>query len=64
MTGAKLGQRVGWVRIFRVVVVVFALSSLLMIFSPTVAGISAMAILPASRLPRYRPHEIPADQLT
>lgn len=63
MTGAKLGQRVGWVRIFRVVVV-FALSSLLMIFSPTVAGISAMAILPASRLPRYRPHEIPADQLT
>lgn len=28
------------------------------------AGISAMAILPASRLPRYRPHEIPADQLT
>ncbi len=56
MTGAKLGQRVGWVRIFRVVVVVFALSSLLMIFSPTVAraiagqalaGASAAIIVPA-----------------
>ena len=55
MTGAKLGQRVGWVRIFRVVVV-FALSSLLMIFSPTVAraiagqalaGASAAIIVPA-----------------
>jgi MFS family permease len=37
MTGAKLGQRVGWVLIFRIVVVLFAASSLLMILSPTVA---------------------------
>ncbi|CAH0130709.1 MULTISPECIES: MFS transporter [unclassified Microbacterium] len=37
MTGAKLGQRVGWVLIFRIVIVLFAGSSLLMIFAPTVA---------------------------
>ena len=56
MTGAKLGQRVGWVPIFRVVVVVFAGSSLMMIFSPTVAwaiggqllaGAAAAIIVPA-----------------
>ena len=37
MTGAKLGQRIGWVSIFRVVVATFAGSALLMILSPTVA---------------------------
>lgn len=37
MTGAKLGQRIGWVLIFRIVLIVFAASSLLMIFSRTVA---------------------------
>ena len=37
MTGAKLGQRVGWVIIFRVVIVLFAGSSLMMILSTTVA---------------------------
>lgn len=56
MTGAKLGQRLGWVLIFRVVVVVFALSSLMMVFSPSVgwaiagqalAGASAAIIVPA-----------------
>ncbi|WP_241487986.1 MFS transporter [Leucobacter japonicus] len=56
MTGAKLGQRVGWVLIFRVVVVLFAGSSLLMIFSQSIgwaisgqvlAGASAAIIVPA-----------------
>ena len=56
MTGAKLGQRAGWVAIFRVVVVVFAGSSLIMILSPTVtwaiggqllAGAAAAIIVPA-----------------
>jgi predicted MFS family arabinose efflux permease len=56
MTGAKLGQRVGWVLIFRIVVVVFAGSSLMMILSPTIgwaitgqvlAGASAAIIVPA-----------------
>ncbi|GAC60707.1 MFS transporter [Gordonia sp. PS3] len=36
MLGGKLGQRVGWVMIFRIVVVTFACSSLMMIFSPSV----------------------------
>ncbi|MEJ6488630.1 MFS transporter [Leucobacter sp. USCH14] len=56
MTGAKLGQRVGWVLIFRIVVVAFAGSSLLMIFSPSIewaiggqvlAGASAAIIVPS-----------------
>ncbi|MBM7817944.1 putative MFS family arabinose efflux permease [Cellulosimicrobium cellulans] len=56
MTGAKLGQRIGWVAIFRVVVATFAGSALLMILSPTVAwaitgqavaGASAAIIVPA-----------------
>ena len=56
MTGAKLGQRIGWVLIFRCVVVVFAGSSLMMIFSPSIgwavagqalAGASAAIIVPA-----------------
>ncbi|GAA2189264.1 MFS transporter [Leucobacter alluvii] len=56
MTGAKLGQRVGWVLIFRIVVVAFAGSSLLMIFAPTIgwaiagqvlAGASAAIIVPS-----------------
>ncbi|WP_336651190.1 MULTISPECIES: MFS transporter [unclassified Leucobacter] len=56
MTGAKLGQRVGWVLIFRVVIVVFAGSSLMMILSPSIgwaiagqvlAGASAAIIVPA-----------------
>ena len=56
MTGAKLGQRVGWVLMFRVVVAIFACSSVLMIVSPTVgwaiagqalAGAAAAIIVPA-----------------
>ncbi|MBE7700171.1 MFS transporter [Oerskovia sp. Sa1BUA8] len=56
MTGAKLGQRIGWVVVFRVVVATFAASALLMILSPTVgwaiagqalAGASAAIIVPA-----------------
>ncbi|GAA4773302.1 MFS transporter [Microbacterium gilvum] len=56
MTGAKLGQRVGWVLIFRIVIVLFAGSSVLMILAPTVgwaiagqavAGAAAAIIVPA-----------------
>ena len=56
MTGAKLGQRIGWVLIFRVVVVLFAGSALLMILSPSagwaiagqaVAGAAAAIIVPS-----------------
>jgi MFS family permease len=56
MVGAKIGQRVGWVIVFRIVVVLFAVSALLMIFAPTVgfvivaqalAGASAAIIVPA-----------------
>ncbi|GLU88677.1 MULTISPECIES: MFS transporter [Agromyces] len=56
MTGAKLGQRIGWVLIFRCVVVVFGVSSVLMILSPTIgwaitgqvlAGASAAIIVPS-----------------
>src|SRR5690625_7940288 len=36
MTGAKLGQRIGWALIFRCVLGVFAASSLAMILSRTV----------------------------
>jgi predicted MFS family arabinose efflux permease len=56
MTGAKVGQRLGWLGVFRTVVAVFAVSSLMMIFSPSVgwaiggqflAGASAALIVPA-----------------
>lgn len=56
MTGAKLGQRVGWVLIFRIVIVLFAGSSLMMILAPTVvwaitgqavAGAAAAIIVPS-----------------
>ncbi|QPZ39182.1 MFS transporter [Paramicrobacterium chengjingii] len=56
MVGAKLGQRVGWVLIFRIVVVIFACSSVMMLVSPSVgwaitgqalAGASAAIIVPA-----------------
>ncbi|WP_313815988.1 MFS transporter [Citricoccus sp.] len=56
MTGAKLGQRIGWVLIFRAVLVVFAGSSLMMILAPTIgwaiggqilAGAAAAIIVPA-----------------
>ncbi|MFJ4173783.1 MFS transporter [Microbacterium sp. NPDC089696] len=56
MTGAKLGQRVGWVLIFRIVIVLFAGSAVLMIVSPSVgwaiagqavAGAAAAIIVPS-----------------
>jgi len=56
MVGAKIGQRLGWVLVFRVVVAVFAVSALLMIFAPSVgwvilaqalAGASAAIIVPS-----------------
>jgi MFS family permease len=56
MVGAKIGQRVGWVIIFRIVVVVFAASAVTMILAPTVgwvifaqalAGASAAIIVPS-----------------
>lgn len=56
MTGAKLGQRVGWVVLFRVVILIFAGSSVIMVFSPTIAwaiagqalaGAAAAIIVPA-----------------
>lgn len=56
MVGAKIGQRVGWVIVFRIVVALFAGSALLMIFSPrvgwviaaqAVAGASAAIIVPS-----------------
>ncbi|MDN5687369.1 MAG: MFS transporter [Brachybacterium sp.] len=56
MTGAKLGQRIGWTLIFRCVLVVFAASSVAMILSPTVtwvivgqllAGAAAAIIVPS-----------------
>ncbi|MGX1934652.1 MFS transporter [Microbacterium resistens] len=56
MTGAKLGQRLGWVLVFRVVVVVFAGSSVMMIAAPSIgwaiggqvlAGAAAAIIVPS-----------------
>ncbi|MCT1376431.1 MULTISPECIES: MFS transporter [Microbacterium] len=56
MTGAKLGQRVGWVLIFRVVVALFAGSAVMMLLAPTVwwaiagqavAGAAAAIIVPS-----------------
>ncbi|MEU4016412.1 MFS transporter [Microbacterium sp. NPDC028030] len=56
MTGAKLGQRVGWVLIFRVVVALFAGSAVMMLVAPTVgwaiagqavAGAAAAIIVPS-----------------
>ncbi|EYT61213.1 MULTISPECIES: MFS transporter [Microbacterium] len=56
MTGAKLGQRVGWVLIFRIVIALFAASSVMMILAPTVwwaiagqavAGAAAAIIVPS-----------------
>jgi MFS family permease len=56
MTGAKLGQRIGWVTIFRIVIALFAGSSVMMLLSPTVgwaiagqavAGAAAAIIVPS-----------------
>lgn len=56
MVGAKVGQKVGWLRMFRAVVALFAVSSVIMIVSPNIgwaitgqglAGASAAIIVPA-----------------
>jgi MFS family permease len=56
MTGAKLGQRIGWVVMFRVMIAAFAGSALMMILAPSVgwaiagqavAGASAAIIVPS-----------------
>jgi MFS family permease len=56
MVGAKIGQRVGWVLMFRIVIALFAVSAVLMIAAPTVgfvilaqalAGASAAIIVPS-----------------
>ncbi|MFF8816965.1 MFS transporter [Leucobacter sp. NPDC015123] len=56
MVGAKIGQRVGWVTMFRIVVAIFAASALTMILAPSVgwvilaqalAGASAAIIVPS-----------------
>lgn len=56
MVGAKLGQRLGWVLVFRVVVATFGGSALMMILAPSigwaiagqaVAGASAAIIVPS-----------------
>lgn len=56
MTGAKLGQRIGWVVMFRVMITAFAGSALMMIVAPSVgwaiagqavAGASAAIIVPS-----------------
>lgn len=56
MVGAKIGQRVGWVIVFRVVVALFAVSAILMIVAQSVgfvilaqalAGASAAIIVPS-----------------
>lgn len=56
MVGAKIGQRVGWVLVFRVVIAVFAASATLMVLAQTVvwvitaqalAGAAAAIIVPS-----------------
>lgn len=56
MVGAKIGQRVGWILVFRIVVVLFAVSAVTMILAPSVgwvifaqalAGASAAIIVPS-----------------
>jgi len=41
MVGAKIGQRVGWVLMFRIVVALFAVSALTMILAPSVGWVIA-----------------------
>lgn len=56
MLGAKLGQRFGWVLVFRCVIVLFLISTILMVIAPVVwfmiaaqalAGASAAILVPA-----------------
>ncbi|NNH03775.1 MFS transporter [Microbacterium ulmi] len=56
MTGAKIGQRIGWVLMFRVVIALFSVAALTMILAPSIgwviaaqalAGASAAVIVPS-----------------
>lgn len=56
MTGAKLGQKFGWVLVFRIMVIIFGAAMVLMVIAPNVwfmitaqglAGASAAIIVPA-----------------
>lgn len=56
MTGAKIGQRIGWVLIFRIVIGFFLIAQVMMVLSPSVewviaaqllAGASAAIIVPS-----------------
>ena len=56
MTGSKIGQKFGWVRVFRIVIAVFAIAMLMMTFSPNatvmitaqgIAGAAAAIIVPS-----------------
>ncbi|QIK84816.1 MFS transporter [Sanguibacter sp. HDW7] len=56
MAGAKIGQRVGWLRMFRIAVAVFAVAQAAMLLAPTItwviaaqtlAGATAAIIVPA-----------------
>ncbi|ROO88205.1 MFS transporter [Actinocorallia herbida] len=56
MVGAKLGQRFGWVRIYRTVVALFAVAEIIMVLAPSIgwviaaqalAGASAAMIVPS-----------------
>jgi MFS family permease len=49
MVGAKLGQRVGWVRIFRIVIGLFAVAELMMVVAPTSVGSSPPRPWPGRR---------------
>ncbi|WP_024803586.1 MFS transporter [Nocardia sp. BMG51109] len=49
MVGAKLGQRIGWVLTFRVVIATFGVSAVMMVLSPSIAwAIAAQAVAGAS----------------
>ena len=52
MLGAKLGQRIGWLLIFRIVVGVFACSAILMIVSPAVGWAIAGQALAGAATPK------------
>ncbi|KQX06765.1 MULTISPECIES: MFS transporter [unclassified Leifsonia] len=56
MVGAKIGQRIGWIIVFRIVVALFAVSAVTMILAPSIgwvifaqalAGASAAIIVPS-----------------
>lgn len=49
MAGAKIGQRLGWVRVFRVMVALFLVAEVLMVVSPAVEWVIAAQAWPGRR---------------